>query len=263
MTVVSFGLRGGTGKRGREGVVHRHRFRGASAKKRTHTFIFVCVRACVRACERENDRGVKMAEVENFMKYRYRLKASSAADLPTKTYRDGNIVVDVFTAVPPPDTWLTKKTRGLNVFYFTCKAAVQEYRLLKKRSADDADDADGVSQESSYVYLPLEPGHMLWAAFKIDENSTVADTVEELLWRPITENVAEIIDWFVNFLDDDDEIGIKFTVSDTTKSFVRDYTNFKENGTPMGNLVKYIGELKNDGSFHSKRRPSIPIRCII
>ena len=134
--------------------------------------------------------------------------------------------------------------------------------MLKKRSVDDA-DGETQAQSIPYFYLPLEAGHMLWVSCKINENSTVAETVKELLCQPITEEFAKILNWYLNLLNEDDDVALESTVSEETVNFVKDYKNFNDSGTPMGNLGEYVGNLQNDGSVHSKRSPSMNIPCIV
>jgi len=201
-------------------------------------------------------------ETPDFMAYRMRLKRPKALSYPTESYF-GTYHVDQIRALPKANHWLKKKTRGLLVFFFTSPEADEEDRNNRKRQR--AAERSGERYEPiapRFVYVPLEPGHALWVSIPIPLETTVENAIADALWRPISDEFVGILKWYTNFIDDLD-LSLNYTVAEPTQQFVHDYNDNVESNTPMGLLINYIGDLKNDGSAHPRRMPPHGFPCIV
>jgi hypothetical protein len=208
-----------------------------------------------REIERESKEPV-------FMQHRYKLDAPTAQRLPANSY-NGSYTVESFLASPPVNTWLKKKTRGLRVFYFFPPEAAKIHRLQQKKvRLAERSGEESPETAPSYVYLPLDPGYMLWFAVEVPKDYTPTEAVTEALWSPISADATRALAWFVAFLDDP-SLPMEYTLHENTRVFVRDYDRHVSSGEPMGVLHKYVGDLKNDGSVHKQRRPGTNFPCVV
>ena len=198
-----------------------------------------------------------------FMQYRYKLGAPTASILPSNAYH-GGCVVESYMASPPVSTWLKKKTRGLRVFYFLSEeaASFERLRCKKRRLLERAGKEPDPDEHARYFYLPLEPGQMVWLAFRVPTNATLQEAVTEALWTQIDKDAIEALEWFVRFIADPD-IHLNYTLHECTKTFIKDLECRRESGQAMGHLERYIGPLKNDGSVHARRRPGREFPCVV
>lgn len=191
-----------------------------------------------------------------YTEFRIRLAAPKALTLPSSAY-DGPFYATQVRALPASGKWLRKKTRGLLVFYFTSPEAILESRLRKKRARAQRDGADDLPPPA-HVYIPLEPGGMLWMTLPVPPETTAQQAVTDALWRPISADAIEILKWYACFLDDMD-LPLNLTTAEPTQRFVRDYNG----ADTMGNLIEYTGMLHNDGSTHPLRKPEHSFPCLI
>lgn len=206
----------------------------------------------------------------DFVEYRLRLPAAKPIAFPTDTYPSAKLDHTRAYVSAPPNKWICKKTRGLCAFYFTSQEAIEWIRLCRKRAraAERAGEAY-TSPSPAHVYIPLEPGHLLWMSIAVPDGCTTEDAVTEALWGKISPDAATLLKWYSEFLDDIN-LPLNLTTSEPTQHFVREYNALAESGlyvtepiVPTGLLVDYIGPLKNDGSVHPQRRPKYPLPCVV
>lgn len=200
--------------------------------------------------------------VPEYFKFRIRLSSPNAHSLPASAYR-GAFSVDQMRALPLAGEWMRRKTRGLLVFYFTSSEAVEASRMIKKRerACQRAGEAPP-TRPQGHVYVPLEPGGSLWMTIPVPPESTPEQAVSDALWRPISDEAKEILKWYASLLDDT-ELPLNLTTSEPTRRFVEDYNTRSHTNAPLGNLIKYTGELQNDGTTHPLRRPEHPFPCLV
>ena len=213
------------------------------------------------ALRKRPDRNERMTEEPpDFMKYRMRLNSPNGLTSAARSYT-GSFLVHQFRSLPVANQWLKKKTRGLLVFFFTSVEAAAESRATKQRQREAARAGECYAMPSPrHVYIPLEPGGMLWMSVPV--NSCIEETVTEALWYKIPDEAIEILKWYTNFLDDV-QLPLNMTVHHTTQSFVHDYNAYLASGESMGRLGKYTGMLKNDGGVHRLRSPDHDFPCIV
>jgi hypothetical protein len=204
----------------------------------------------------------RKSEEPVFMQHRLKLSAPGAIHLPENSY-SGPYAVESLLASPPPNTWMKKKTRALRVFYFFSHDASESYRLQqKKRRLCEINGDTAAAAVPSHVYIPLEPGYMLWFAIPVPPGYTSIEAVDEVIWSPISREAAEVLRWFTSFVNDP-EIPKKLSLHEKTLAFLDDFKECCDNGAPMGVLQKYIPTLTNDGSVHKQRRPLTAFPCVV
>ena len=200
--------------------------------------------------------------VPEYFKFRIRLSSPKALSLPSSAY-SGAFSVGQVRALPLAGEWMRRKTRGLLVFYFTSAEAVAESRMIKKRERACQRTGDPPpTRLPGHVYVPIEPGGSLWMTVPVPHGSTPEQAVSDALWRPISEEAKEILQWYASFLDDVD-LPLNFTTAEPTRRFVEDYNARSLTKAPLGNLIDYTGDLQNDGTTHPLRRPEHPFPCLV
>ena len=229
----------------------------------------------------------KPSAIPEYLQMRYRL-SSTEKPFPMPLEGFGGLKFDEKAISRPPiNTWVSKKSRGLAVCFFSSEEARafgtfeskanSKTKNTKKRKVGNVDgeeakgeaeaegEAEGEAERKKFVYLPLEPGGHLWVSVRVLKGQSVQEAVEDVLWRPICEDFVRVLTWYVAYLDDHD-LPLQFTLHPKTRRFVRDLKRSrdreaKENEFRWCALREYV-EIKNDGSTHPNRTPSLDLACV-
>lgn len=235
--------------------------------------------------------------IPEFLTMRYRLPSieKKPFGMPRAGFGDELKFDSKAVSYPPVNTWVTKKSKGLSIFYFSSEEARafgtfeskrkkrkerkerKEPKEAKKRKFGEMDDEEAEAEpepeaepekeeeRDEFVYLPLEPGGHLWASMRVANGQSVQDAVEDVLWRPICDDFVRVLTWYVAYLDDHD-LPLQLTLHPKTRRFVHDLKRSrdreaKENEFRWCALREYV-DVKNDGSTHPNRTPSLELACV-
>lgn len=192
----------------------------------------------------------------------YRLLISAHQRVPRlaveETYRGRLAICEPIRVLTPGGVKLKKGTRALTVFYFAHADAIVEHqeRCIQRRKLSLCGEKPELPPPS-FVWIPLDPAHHLWVTLPVRPGLTHREAVDEALWSPISDDVRDVLTWWVNFVSDD-EVPLNYSVGKETQRFARDLVSGEgRDEPPSGLLVHYIGELANDGSVHRERRPEL------